>query len=301
MEYRAIEHRLRRAMSGFKVSFWLSLLGTTVEALVVMVMYNIVLFADLAHWVVDTVLEALFMVSLNHASRTSRRFPLGTLFLESILVTVVAVIVIGVYGYVFVDYFINYRNQELSGVYHPALSLVTALGAVLTATTMLIQKRKYEELKLEIVRIDYVHAVLDTFAAIIATLGILVVAFTQNSGFEALFTAVLTFFVFHSIIEVLRDTFRTVTGRNVDPDLKLRVFEKLVRELADVRVKNVDARKIGSFYIVSVHVGVDPRTTILEAYRIRSRIVDAVREISDLIYHVDVSISPYRTQRRKHK
>lgn len=301
MGYRVTGAKLEKALVGFRISFWLSLVGSIVEALVLVLAYNIILFADLAHWLVDTVLEGLFMVSINHASKTHKKFPLGTLVLESILVTTAAMAMIGIYGYVFINYFIDYGNNELSGVYHPLLALVTVMGGVLTGITMIVQKKKYEELKLEIIRVDYLHAVLDTFATIFATLGILVITYTSNPGYEALFTAILTFFVFHSVFEVLSDTFKTVTGRNVDPDLKLKVFEKLVRNFEDVHVKNVDARKIGSFYIVSVHVVIDPKTTIFEAYKLRSRIIDLVREVNDLIYHVDVSIAPYRGSRRRYR
>lgn len=107
MGYRAIGPRLNRALTGSKASFWLSLIGTFIEAVVLAITYNIILFADLAHWLIDTVPEGLFVVSVNHASKTHRRFPLGTLVLESMLVTVVAIATIGVYGYVFVNHFIS--------------------------------------------------------------------------------------------------------------------------------------------------------------------------------------------------
>lgn len=70
---------------------------------------------DLAHWLIDTTLELLFLVSISYASRSYRRFPLGTLVLESVLVTTVAFAMLGVYGYFFVSYFTSYNAQELSG------------------------------------------------------------------------------------------------------------------------------------------------------------------------------------------
>lgn len=298
MGYIAVRSKLESALEGFRVSFGLSLLGTIVEAIVVVFAYNIILFTDLAHWLVDTTLEGLFMVSVNYASR-NKRFPLGTLVLESVLVTLAAVTMIGIYGYFFVDYFLNYSAQSVSGSYHPALSLVTVFGGVLTGIAMFVQRRKYSELGLEVIRVDYVHAVLDTVAAVLATLGIVLVCLTGNPGLEALFTSLLALFVFHSVLEVLRDTFKTITGRNVDPYLKLKIYEKLVRELSGVEVKSVDARRIGSFYIVSVHIRVDPKTTISDAYKIRSRVIELVREVSDLAYHVDVSIAPMKKIRRK--
>lgn len=126
-------------------------------------------------------------------------------------------------------------------------------------------------------------------------------SYTGNPGVEALFTVLLTFFVFHSLSEVFRDTFKTIIGKNIDPELKLKILDKLMKNFTDVYFKDIDARKVGSFYIVTVHLEVDPKTTIREAYKIRSRIIEAVREVSDLIYHVDVLISPSSLFKKRRK
>lgn len=294
--------RLKEAVSGFKISLSLSLAGTVIEGMVLMFFaYNIVLLADFAHWLIDTVLEALFVTSMSYASRSYRRFPLGTIVLESILVTLAAFIMTGVYGFFFINYFASYSPQELSGMYHPVLAFVTILGGLFTTITMKVQKKRYEKLGLKAIKVDYLHAVIDTFAAIVATMGILAISYTGNPGYEALFTALLTLFVFHGIVEVLRDTFKTITGRNVEVELKLKIFEKLMRCLEKVQLKFVDARRIGSFYIVSVHMEVDPKTTIEEAYRLRNQVIGLVREESDLVYHIDVYMSPYKKTRRRRK
>lgn len=298
MGYRAVRSKLESAVEGFRVSFGLSLFGTVVEVFVVVFAYNIILLADVAHWLIDTTLEGLFMVSVKYASR-NKRFPLGTLVLESVLITLAATAMVIIYGYFFISYFLEYGVQEISGTYHPAMAIVTVLGGALTAITMSVQKKKYNELKLEVIKADYIHAVIDTIAALLATVGLLVVSITRNPGIEALFTAILTLFVFHSIVEVFGDTFKTIAGKNVDPQMRLSIFEKLIKEFEGVEIKHVDARKIGSFYIVSVNIRVNPRTTISEAYKLRSRIVEVVRQVSDLIYHVDVSIGPSRRTKKR--
>lgn len=301
MKYKGVGSRLRSSLSGFKASFCASLTGAVLEALALLFVYNIVLLTDFVHWLIDTTLEALFLTSISHASKSYRRFPLSTLVLESVLVTTVALAMMGVYVYLFVSYFMNYGVQELSGSYHPLLALVTALGGALTATTAIVQKRRYNELRLEVIRVDYVHASIDTLAAVVATTGVLVVSYTGNPSHEAFFTAMLMSFVAHGVIEVLRDTIKTISGRNVEPELKLRVFEKLVRSLGAISVRAVDARKIGSFYVVSIHVAVSPKTTVEEAYKLRSQVINLVREVSDLVYHVDVYISPFKRFRRRRR
>lgn len=295
-----MKRRFCSALRGFKISFILSLFGTVVEGLVVFLFaYNIILLADFVHWLTDTTLEGLFLLFVKHASKTHKRYPLGTVIMESILVTIAALAMVIIYGYMFLDYFLTYRLQEVYGIYHPLLSIVTMMGGTLTGITLYIQNKKYKELGLEIIRVDYIHALIDTVAAVLATIGIIVVSYTGNPGLEALFTVLLTLFVFHSLTEVLRDTFKTAISKNVDPELKLRVFDKLVKTYSDVYFRDIDARKVGSFYIVTVHVEVDPKTTIREAYRLRSRIIESIRELSDLIYHVDVLIYPNKSFERK--
>ncbi|MEM4717768.1 MAG: cation transporter [Desulfurococcaceae archaeon] len=302
MSFKTMRTRFNQALTGFKMSFTLSLFGTTLEAIVVLFLaYNIILIADLAHWLTDTILEGLFLIFLKHASRIHRRFPLGTVIMESILVTTAALIMVTIYGYVFLNYFLTYQLQEIHGMYHPALSALTILGGILTGAASYIQGKKYRELGLEIIKVDYVHASLDTIAAVLATIGVIMVSYTGNPGIEALFTVLLTFFVFHSLSEVFRDTFKTIIGKNIDPDLKIKVLDKLMKTFPDLYLKDIDARKVGSFYIVAIHIEVDPKTTIKEAYKIRSRIIENIREVSDLIYHVDVIISPSIPLKRKRR
>jgi len=301
MKYKSVSSRLRTSLSGFKVSFCLSLTGVVIEALALLLMYNIILLTDFAHWLIDTTLELLLLVSISYASRSYRRFPLSTLILESVLITTVAFAMIGVYGYFFVSYFVSYNAHELSGSYHPLLAIVTALGSAFTAIAAIVQRRRHSELRLEVIKVDYVHATIDTLAATVATTGILVVSYTGNPNHEAFFTSMLMFFVIHGVVQVLRDTFKTISGRNVEPELKLRIFEELVRSLGAIYVKSVDARKIGSFYVVSIHVAVSPKTTVEEAYRLRNQIVSLVRELNDLVYHVDVYISPFKRPKRRRR
>jgi len=301
MKYKSVGSRLRSSLSGFKVSFYASLTGAVLEAFALLFVYNIILLTDFVHWLIDTALGALFLTSISHASKSYRRFPLSTLVLESVLVITVALAMMGVYGYFFASYFMNYGAQELSGSYHPLLALVTALGGALTATAAIVQRRRYNELRLEVIKVDYVHASIDTLAAAVATTGVLVISYTGNPSHEAFFTAMLMFFVAHGVVEVLRDAVKTISGRNVEPELKLKVFEKLVRSLGAIYVRAVDARKIGSFYVVSIHVAVSPKTTVEEAYKLRGQIINLVREVNDLVYHVDVYISPFKRLRRKRR
>ncbi|PUA32523.1 MAG: hypothetical protein B7O98_07685 [Zestosphaera tikiterensis] len=86
----------------------------------------------------------------------------------------------------------------------------------------------------------------------------------------------------------------SIAGSGVDPEIKYRIIEKLNR-LGGIEVGNVDVRKVGSFYVVSITVSLDPNTTLLKIHRLRKKIISLCREVSELIYHVDVVFLPKKT------
>jgi len=100
------------------------------------------------------------------------------------------------------------------------------------------------------------------------------------------------FFVVHSLIEVFKDTVKTLTGANIDYELRARVRELIMDGFREVEVENVDARKIGSFYVISVKLLVDPDTTMREIHELRKQIVRNITQLSELVYHVDVKFYP---------
>jgi divalent metal cation (Fe/Co/Zn/Cd) transporter len=66
-----------------------------------------------------------------------------------------------------------------------------------------------------------------------------------------------------------------------------------------VEIINAEARKLGSFYVVSVELAVEPDTTVLELHRLRKRVIKTIAGISELIYHIDVKFNPKYKWREK--
>jgi divalent metal cation (Fe/Co/Zn/Cd) transporter len=164
---------------------------------------------------------------------------------------------------------------------------------------MIVQRRNYEEYGLEVLRADYMHALVDLVAAFAATVGVVLVYHTGSEKLELFFALVSSMFIVHSLLEILRDVVRTITGGNVDYELSARLLKRLVNEQKGFRVEDVVARRIGSFYIVEVKVRVDPRERLETLHRLRGRIARSVLEESSMIYHVDVRFYPDRARRRR--
>lgn len=129
-------------------------------------------------------------------------------------------------------------------------------------------------------------------ASIASTAGIIAVFFTRNSNVEVLFVIISTMFIVHSLLEMLRDVMRTITGSNVDHSLSIRLYKKLSNIHPRLHVEDVVARRIGSFYIVEAKIGLNPSEKMSTIYRLRKKIIDSVLEESDLVYHVDVKFFP---------
>ncbi|ADV65188.1 cation diffusion facilitator family transporter [Desulfurococcus mucosus DSM 2162] len=297
----SIEARLRSARSGFIASALLSFTGLVLELAVALIAPSIILITDLLHWTVDTVLEAVFLLVVYLASRFSKRFPWSIVMIEGVTVTTAILVILGLYGYIFLDYI----SSTAEGVSTRSLIplVATLAGGVITVAMYIIQRRNYLRYRIELLRVDAAHALIDFIASILASIGIALTYWSGSHSVELLFTFMSMMFVVHSLFEVFKDIVRTLTGSNIDYELRARIKDSLIEDFSNVEVGDVDARKIGSFYVVSAKILVDPDMTMREIHRLRKRIVRSITSCSELIYHVDVKFYPnhrVKTRRRQH-
>ncbi|MEZ0289827.1 MAG: cation transporter [Sulfolobales archaeon] len=295
----SLRSRIRGAYRGFLLSFILSSIGTAIDVLVFAFSRSMILLTDLVHWLVDTTLEATFVIAIYFASRTSRRYPWSVILIENYLIVIALISISATYAYLFLDYVLGeYTLGEVSTTSFTPL-IATVLGGVFTLATYITQSKNYKIYRLDILRVDKTHALLDLVASVITSLGVFLTVITLRPGVELLFILLSMLFVIHSVLEILRDLIKTVIGANIDYEMSMRIYSRLLRDLdARVRLIDVKARKIGSFYVVEIVLGLNPNIRILEAHRIRSRIIRDVREVSDLVYHVDIVMKPSRIRGR---
>jgi cation diffusion facilitator family transporter len=287
-----LSERLIKARRAFITSALLSLAGAVVEGLALTVFSSIILLTDFFHWTLDTIVEFMMLFSIYYASRVGKKFPWSILIVEFSTSLLVMIILLAFYGWVALDYVNNLTVTYEVSTTDPWISLVTISGGFITFTAFLLQRRNYNRYGLEILRIDYTHALMDTLSSLFATIGIVATASTRSHSLEILFTIILLVFIIHSVLELFKDSFKVLTGSNVDPELTSKIMLALEKELFGVRLKKVEARKIGSFYIVNVDVFLDPEMPIYKAHAVKRKIVRLARRESALIYHVDVRMFP---------
>ncbi|QOR95037.1 cation diffusion facilitator family transporter [Thermosphaera chiliense] len=284
--------RLIEARKAFIASALLSLSGVIIEGLALTVYSSVILLTDFFHWTLDTIVEFIMLFSIYYASRVGKKFPWSILIVEFSTSLLVMIVLLAFYGWVMLDYVNNLVVTYEVSTTDPWISLVTIAGGFITFTAFLIQRRNFRRYGLEILRIDYTHALMDTLSSFFATVGVVATALTRSHSLEILFTIILLVFIIHSVLELFKDSFKVLSGTNVDPELTSRITLALEKELYGVRLKTVEARKIGSFYIVSVDVFLDPEMPIYKAHAVKRKIVRLARKESELIYHVDVRMFP---------
>lgn len=297
----SIGWRLYSASRVFALSTLISATGIGVELVVFTVASSIILLTDLFHWAVDTVLEVVFLLTLMFTSRTRKRFPWSTVIIESSLTTFSCLIILGVYFYMFVDYLFNaYESVNISTQsYTPLVATIT--GGFLTLLTYIILKKSYKQYKVELLRVDSIHALVDVIAAVVASLGVILTVYTKNMAVEIFFTFILMLFVFHSLVEVFRNNIKAIMGGELNAELSLELKKKLEENInKNINIANIEARKLGSFYVVNIELEVDPDTTILEIHRLRRKVIKAITEKCDLVYHVDIRFNPKHTWRKRY-
>lgn len=291
--------RLRGAYRGFMYSALFSALGLILEVVVFLLWGSIILFTDIIYWTVDTVLEIFGFVAIYYAIRVGRRFPWGVLVLEGAVMLLSITMAIGIYMVSFASYMVTEYTAGSVTTNNVLSASGTILGGLFTLLAFIVQKKNYEKFELEVLKIDYTHALIDLIAAIVSTAGIIAVYFTRSSNIEILFVFISMTFIIHSLIEIMRDVVKTITGTNIDHELSIKLYKKLIGEYSNIVVDDVVARKIGSFYTVEAKIGVEPNTKISTVHRLRKKIIKSIIEESGLIYHVEVRIYPIQARKRK--
>ena len=282
------------ASKSMAYSFLLDLAGVTTDLIFVVFYNNIILYTDFIHWVMDSLLELTLLVGIYLASRVSRRYPLGVVFVESTLGLILALSILGVYFY----NLYSYLNGVLNGSKGPGVnaytSIATGVGIAITLTSYFNLRSSYGRQGVELLRYESTHALMDSVASVAATVGILVSSITGSAALEILFTLILTVFIIHSVQGILQDSFRIITGETLDYKASLLIMNNIqdLVSRSGGAIKGVEARRLSSFYVVNIDVFLDPETTLREAYKLRRKIVKRVAGLSDTFYHVDVRFYP---------
>lgn len=283
--------KLNVALRGFTISLAANLTGAVLELLALVAFYNAILLADFTHWMLDTIVEVLYIVFVRNLRKSARRFHYGIIVQETLMLTLAGVAVIGAYVILLArHYFMHKDDLELE--YPLWLSVVPVIGGLLNSIVMVIQRENYLRTRLESIKADYKHAKVDVVSSLLASAGIAVVGATRNTAYEVAFVLALSVFVGITSYEILATAYKTMTGKNADQLLASKLKQKIESEIKHGEVECVEASKLGSFYIVTVHTKLPSDLTLREVHEIKEKVVSLAKAESDLIVKVDFLFKP---------
>gem|GEM_PF-586356 len=298
-------YRYRETYRVVRVAVLLSFIGLSVELFFALWSSSIILYTDVLHWAMDGALELVVMITAYVISKIYRRIKWNIFALESLLILMLVVAVFAFYITVLVDYVSSYVGSSLGPTTtNPYLALVTGFGGSLTLITFYVERRAYKRLRTEILRADSTHALIDVVVAVIASIGIVITAYTRDSTVEFVVVLFVLFAAIQTLGNLAKDALKSILGFEADPQLKVLLISRLSElNRSGVKIGEVELRKMGTFYVAKIKIYLDPRITIGEAHRLRKTVNIICREVSDLIYHVDVMFYPMkrlmRTGKRK--
>ncbi|MEM1645066.1 MAG: cation transporter [Ignisphaera sp.] len=301
-----VVHRYRQTYKVLRTIVVISILGIVVELIFAHLSSSIIIYTDVIHWVVDTFLELISMITFYVISKVYRKIKWNIFALEALLVLVLSLIIFGFYILTLIETVKSYTESLFAPTTtNPFLALVTLFGGVLTIIMYVIEHRAYRKLKTEILKVDMTHAMVDLSVAIIASIGIVLTVYTNNFIVELVVVLFVLFAALQTLVELCKEAMKSVLGFEADPSLKVLLTSRLSEfNREGVKIGEVELRKMGTFYVAKVIVYLDPKITIGEAHKLRKFINIVSREVSDLIHHVDVVFYPmkkYAYYKRKDK
>lgn len=301
-----VVYRYKQTYKVLRTVVLISILGIVIELIFARLSSSIIIYTDVIHWIVDTSLEIISMITFYVVSKVYRKIKWNIFALEALLVLMLSLTIFGFYISTLIETIKSYTQSLFAPTTtNPFLALVTLFGGFLTIIMYVIERRAYRKLKTEILKVDMTHAMIDLSVAIIASIGIVLTAYTSNFVVELVVVLFVLFAALQTLVELCKEAIKSVLGFEADPNLKALLTSKLSEfNREGVRIGEVELRKMGTFYVAKVIVYLDPKITIGEAHKLRKFINVVSREVSDLIHHVDVVFYPikkYAYYRRKDK
>ncbi len=247
---------------------------------------SFILIADSYHGFIDTFSAFFYSIVLRIIYRKSKRFPLGKYNLESLGILLASIVVL----FLSLNLIIDAIRENQSSI-NSWFALLTWIPAVVTFS-IYIAERKYSWIGL--VRADIAHSKFDVLTEIASGFAIIL----DNSLVTLLMILVIVGFVILDTARELKEAIMSLIGATLDSPIRDTVIEKMRK--VGINALSTSVRKVGSFYSISVVIGLPSNTTLKEAYRIRKKAYRIINSI-DNIALVEIKVIPLRNLKAKGK
>ncbi|AWR96542.1 cation transporter [Acidianus sulfidivorans JP7] len=244
-----------------------------------------ILIVDSFHGFIDATSAILFSILLGVINKRSNKFPWGLYNLESISI---------LFASMFIVYLVI--NYIKSALYSPLDSGPEWLSLIIYSSSLLsilIYKMEKKYSWINLVKTDMAHSKLDTFIEIFSGSAIII----NNSYLTLSIVLIISGFVLFDTIRQFKEAIYSLIGFNYDSPIRERL--RIMLESFGLNVKNIYVRKIGSFYSLYVIIGLDPKVTLAESYKIR-KIIKRIGKTFDGVVNVEVKVIPEKSKKVKY-
>ncbi len=237
-----------------------------------------ILLADSYHGFIDSSSAFFYSIVLKTIYKRSRRFPAGKYNLESIGILVASIIVL----FLSLNLLVNVYRSSIASYSSPWFATLTWISGLATLVIFVMEKR-YNWIGL--VRADMSHSKLDISIEVVSGFAIIL-----NQHFITL-TVVLVIvgFVIFDTARELKEAVMSLVGASLESPIKEAVLKKAME--MGVNVLSTSVRRVGSFYAVSLIIGLPSDMTLREAYSVRKRVYKAINSI-DSIAIIEIKTVP---------
>ncbi|MBE9504404.1 MAG: cation diffusion facilitator family transporter [Proteobacteria bacterium] len=273
---------------------WIGALGNVVLSIVKFVAgvsgRSEALIADAVHSISDLVSDVVVLVSLKVSSRpVDEDRPYGYGRVETVGTGILGIILIIVGINIFwhaietVNTGVNYipKSIALAGAF---ISIIVKEG--MYHYTVRVGKKIHSP---SIIANAWHHRS-DAFSSVASLIGI-GAAMMGWPIFDPIAAIIVTVLILKVGLETTIDSFKDIIDTSVKKEIRDKIIDATLSTAGVINYHDLKTRKMGSEILVDIHIEVNPWMNVYEAHciadKVRDMIVDKVRNISDVLVHID--------------
>lgn len=249
------------------------------------------LIADGIHSFSDLITDAMVLVAAKHASREADEdHPYGHARIETVVTVALGAALIAVA--------LGLAYDAIRRLFHPELLLHPGWPALVVAGLSIVAKegiyhytmRAARRLRSNLLRANAWHSRTDAISSIIVVIGV-AGAMAGLDYLDAVATVGVAIMIAKIGWDLAWHSVRELVDEALDAE-RVTQIRKAIHEVGGVRdLHLLRTRRMGGDALVDVHIQVDPRLSVSEGHQVsesvRSRLIGAFEEVSDVMVHID--------------
>jgi len=270
--------KINSASRVFLVSSIMIFSISLVEAIYGLIYNSSLLIVDSYHGFVDASTSLLFSITLKVAYKRNKKY--WALYnLENLGVLISSAIIL----FLVIDYIRGVAEISVKVPYW--LSIITWISALITLSIYYFE-REYNWIS--VVKSDMIHSKLDFAMEIISGFAIV----SENFLFNLIIILSIVSFIVVDTFRELKEAIMSLIGANYNGSLKDEISKALKK--ANINVLKIYVRRLGSFYMVYLIIGLPSNVTLRKAYRVRKK-ASKIAYSFDPVISVEVKIVPQKS------